>query len=63
MSMPFRTAIAALLLLIVSFLLIASVGGLRDALITSVAFVVLGFVLRENEKAKRANRKRVGTED
>ncbi|WP_156029706.1 hypothetical protein [Sphingomonas sp. URHD0057] len=52
--MPFRTAIAALLLSIVSFLLLASAAGLRYALITSGGFVVLGLVLRENEKAKRA---------
>ena len=63
MSMPFRTAIAALLLLIVSFLLIASAGGVRVAVITSVAFAVFGLVLRENERAKRVKRGSVRTED
>ena len=61
--MPFRVAIAALLLSIVSVLLLASAVGLRNALIMAIGFALLGSILRENDKAKRAKGRHVRTDE
>jgi len=61
--MPFRTAIAAILFSIVGILLLAFAVGLRDAFIMMIGFALLGLVLRENDKAKRAKGGQVRTDD
>ena len=61
--MPFRTAIAAILFSIVGILLLAFAVGLRDVFIMMIGFALLGLVLRENDKAKRAKGGQVRTDD
>jgi hypothetical protein len=52
--MGFFSAIAALALFILGVLLFASAVGLVDGLIIMAGFALLGLLLRENDKAKRA---------
>jgi archaellum biogenesis protein FlaJ (TadC family) len=61
--MAFWPAVVAVFLFVLSFLLFASQLGSIQALLMIGGFVLLGLLLRENDRAKRRDDERNGSDE